>query len=212
MSDAEQPEPPSQVVAPPTVAAAVTVPSATILMRPHLWLNWARISVRQERRAWDARDRGLCQPGSPGSYLGLETEESIEAVTAARHCLHNLWLVWNLGGDERTATLARLTTANPANAATWQTRVTRLVVDRNGVVHHNEATAPAQPHPVYPTNVSGLAASFTAERATEAVDILMDDVLRLVMTAPSPALQAFANDHGHVLALLDQQRSTGAVW
>jgi len=41
---------------------------------------------------------------------------------------------------------------------------------------------------------------------------MLDDVLRLVITAPAPALQSFANDHGHVLAALDQQRTTGADW
>jgi hypothetical protein len=90
--------------------------------------------------------------------------------------------------------------------------VLQLIKHRNDVVHHDELTAAAQAHPAYPTNVSGLAASFTAERATEAVDIMLDDVLRLVMTAPAPALRSFAHDHGHVLAVLDQQRTTGADW
>jgi hypothetical protein len=209
MPEADQSEPIEPAEAPSTTVAQATAFPATISLRPHVWLNWARIAIRQEGRVWEARNRGLSQPETPGQFMAVETDEAIQAVTASRHCLHNLWRAWGLGENEKSVTLRNLTTATSTNPATWRTRLKQLVIDRNGVVHHDEVTTPAQPHPVYATNVSGLAASFTAERATEAVDVLLNDVLRLVITAPAPALATFARDYGHVLASLDLQRTTG---
>jgi hypothetical protein len=91
----------------------------------------------------------------------------------------------------------------------WEQRVLQLIDDRDGVVHHDEQTAPARPHPQYPTNVSALEASFTAERGTESVDVMLNEVLRPAIAAPSAALQPWTADIGHVLIDLDNRRTSG---
>jgi hypothetical protein len=205
------PKPPPQVVQPETINVKVTMPPVTISMRAHLWLHWAKIAIRQERRAWDTRAAGHSEANF-GPYIGRETEEAIEAVAAARHCIHNLLRVWEADfglPKQSQITFGDFTTATPADPDKWEACVLGLVGHRNEAVHHNEETALTQPHPGYQTNVSGVAAKFTAERATEAVDIMLEDVIRLAMTAPSPALQKFASDYAHVLELLDRQRISG---
>lgn len=162
-------------------------------------------------RARDTRAAGQREEDF-GPYIGRETEEAIEAVAAARHCIHNLFRAWKVDfglPKQREITFGDFTTATPTNPNQWKARVLDLVGDRDVAVHHNEQTAPMQRHPGYQANVSDVAAVFTAERATGAVDIMLEDVIRLAMTKPAPALQKFASDTAHVLKLLDHQRATG---
>jgi hypothetical protein len=107
---------------------------------------------------------------------------------------------------ERRIRARDFTVASPQPG--WDQRVRRLIDDRDGVVHHDEQTAPVQPHPRYPTDVSQLEASFTAERGTEAVDVMLNEVLRPAIAAPSAALQPWAAGIGHVLVDLDDRRSS----
>jgi hypothetical protein len=194
---------------PETIHVGVEVPAVSIAMRPHLWYTWAMIAVREEQRAWCLRHTGLQQTGF-GPYLVQEAQEAMQAVVAARHALHNLFPVWQpllgLSGESKVRphhfTVASL---RPA----WEARVLQLIDDRDGVVHHDEQTAPVQPHPQYPTNVSALEASFTAERATEAIEVMLNEVLRPAITAPAPALQRWAADIGHVPTDLDSRRTSG---
>jgi hypothetical protein len=194
---------------PEAIRVHVEAPAVNIVMRPHLWYTWAMIAVREEQRAWRLRHMGL-QQAKFGPYLVQEAHEAMQAVVAARHALHNLFRVWQpllgLSGESKVRpnhfTVASL---QPA----WEARVLQLIDDRDGVVHHDEQTAPVQPHPQYPTNVSALEASFTAERATEAIEVMLDDVLRPAITAPAPALQRWAADIGHVPTDLDSRRTSG---
>ena len=141
------------------------------------------------------------------SLLVQEAHEAMQAVVAARHALHNLFRVWQpmvqLGGESKIRP-RDFTVASPQPG--WEQRVLQLIDDRDGVVHHDEQTAPAQPHPQYPTNVSRLEASFTAERGTEAVDVMLNEVLRPAIGAPSAALQPWAAGIEHVLVDLDDRR------
>lgn len=207
----DEPGPEPQSLELGALGAATVFSPASIGLTEHLWLHWAKIAIRQERRAWDARRDGQ-RVTAFAPYLAKETEEAIEAVAAARHCLHHLSRVWQgpLGlARQKDLTLPKITLAPPISPVTWTARVTRLIKDRVEAVHHDEESASARPHPGYATNVSDIAALFTAERATEAVDVMLDDVIRPVLTAPSAPLADFARAHGHVLGLLDQQRATG---
>jgi len=198
-----------QVVRPDTADVGVVTESAEILVKTHLWLYWAKIAVRQERRAWAARERGQ-STSDYGPFLALETEEAIQAVAAARHSLHNLFRVWKpLIGveEEREVSRGHLTSDTVSNADEWENRVRDLIEDRNEAVHHDEEFVTPRRHPGYETNVSGVAATFTAERATDAVDVLLHGVLRPVLTKPSSNLKAFAREHRHVLEKLEQQRA-----
>jgi hypothetical protein len=183
---------------------------ATVAMKSHLWLNWARIAIRQERRAWDARKAGQTTTQFIHE-LGLETEEAIQAIAASRHCIHNLYRVWShdIGKAEKNIEPRDFSTALPADQTSWRTRIRNLIGDRDEAVHHDEEYGPPQPHPGYPGHVSRINSVFTAERATEVVDVMMDDVLRLALTAPPVALAQWSAANRHVMALLDSQRATG---
>ena len=210
-----EPEPQPQTARPEAVRTVASFPPVSIQLTEHLWLHWAKIAIRQERRAWAARRAGQ-QETAFAPHLAKELEESIEAVAAARHCIHNLYRVWQgpLGlSSQQDMTLQRITRSAPVDPATWMARVKGLVGDRDDAVHHDEQSASPRPHPGYQTNVSDVAAVFTAERASDAVSIMLDDVIRPVLTAPSAGLADFAERHGHLLGHLDQQRATGSdLW
>lgn len=197
------------IVQPETIDARVEIPAVRIEMRPHLWYTWAMVAVREEQRAWRLRRKGLQQTNF-APCLVQEAHEAMQAVVAARHALHNLFRVWQpllgLSGESKVRphhfTVASL---QPA----WGQRVLELIDDRDGVVHHDEQTAPVRPHLQYPTNVSALEASFTAERGTEVVDVILNEVLRPAIAAPSAALQPWAAGIGHVLIDLDNRRTSG---
>jgi hypothetical protein len=181
----------------------------SIAIRPHLWYTWAVVAVRQEQRAWRLRQTGVQQEDF-APYLVQEAHEAMQAVVGARHALHNLFRVWQplLGlSGERRIRPNHFTTSSLQPG--WEHRVLELINDRDGVVHHNEQTASAQPHPQYPTNVSALEISFTAERATDAVQIMLDDVLRPAITSPPAALRSWAAPIGHVPPDLDMRRASG---
>jgi hypothetical protein len=185
------------------------MPAVSIEMRPHLWYTWATIAVRQEQRAWRLRRTGLHQTNF-APYLVQEAHEAMQAVVAARHTLHNLFRVWQplvgLSGESKIRP-HHLTVASLQPG--WERRVLHLIDYRDGVVHHDEQTAPVRPHPQYPTNVSQLEASFTAERGSEAVEVMLNEVLRPAITAPSAALQPWAAGIGHVPIDLDNRRTSG---
>ena len=139
----------------------------------------------------------------------------MQCVAAARHCLHNLFRVWN--GElkltkEKQVQLAAISSVSNVNSQAWKRALGQLVGDRNLVIHFDEAFAPPVPHPGYTSHVSDVSARYTTERATEAVDILMESVIRPVLQSPSTKLQSFADQYVHVLSHLDHQRSTGAFW
>lgn len=208
-------------VQPQPIIVTTKVYAPTITIRPHLWLKWAKIAIRQEGRARDARAQGAVMGNRFGLNLGLEVEDSIQAVAAVRHCLHNLWLVWRdiLNADrltnggpplerEKQLTPSIFTTELPPNIKEWKARVRSLIGQRDMAVHHEEESAPPVPHPFYPTNVAGLDAAFSYERSREAVDLMMD-VFARAMVSPSPALIGWANANSHVLGLLERMRTTG---
>ena len=196
-------------VQPETIRATSNVPGPSIAVRPHLWYTWAMIAIREEQRGWLLRRKGR-QERDFAPYLVQEAQEAMQAVVAARHALHNLFRVWkpmlSLSGERKIRPL-HFTTASLQPG--WQERVLRLIDDRDGVVHHDEQTAPARPHPEYPTNVSALEAAFTAERASEAVDVVLNDVLRPAILAPSTRLDAWASPIVHALVDLDTRRASG---
>jgi hypothetical protein len=197
------------VAKPDTIQAAIDMPDVTITMKPHLWIAWASIAIRQEQRAWRLRSKGS-QQADFGPYLGQETHEAMQAVVAARSAIHNLFRVLEtlLGVNQKKVRPELFTFAQLPKD--WNERVTALIAVRDGIVHHDEENAPTQPHPGYPTEIPHLAAAFTAERATEAVEMMLNDVFRPAITAPSAALTNWASDFLSVPDNLDQLRSSSA--
>jgi hypothetical protein len=194
---------------PGTIRVAAGVPGVSFSIRPHLWYTWAYIAVRQEQRAWRLRHEGL-KHSEFGPYVVQEAQDAMQAVVAARHALHNLYRVWrpllSVSGEGKIRP-HHFTAASVRQG--WSSRIGNLIEDRNGVVHHDEETAPARQHPQYPTSVSQLEASFTAERATAAVDVMLNEVLRPAIDHPSPALAGWAAGIEHVPCDLDARRASG---
>jgi hypothetical protein len=82
------------IVQPATFVVKARFFQGTIAIRPHLWLKWAKLAIRQEQRAKEARFAGSTTTLRYAFAHGQEVEESIQAIAAVRHCLHNLWRVW----------------------------------------------------------------------------------------------------------------------
>jgi hypothetical protein len=209
--DGPEPAPPDlAVLLVGTIAKSGRAFSPTVLVSTHLWLWWAELAIRQERRTADARKRGLAEFEAGrgfAEWLRVEGEEAVQAVAAARHSIHNVWRVWRaFGVPGQRGLLPEHFTAKPAKAG-WTERVEALVGHRDEAVHHDEEMAPPQPHPAYPTNVSGVTAVFTVERATAAVDLLLNEVLYPALTEPVEALTEWASGNRHVAELLAGQRA-----
>lgn len=209
------------IVQPATLLVKATFPQALVAIRPHLWLKWAKIAIKQERRTAEARAVGAAAGDAFIHALGQEVEDSMQAVAAVRHCLHNLWRIWLDPIDEARRMAGQspmrkegqikpthFTTDLPTDIRQWKQSVKELIGKRDEAVHHDEETAPTVPHPFYPTNVSGVDASFSLERVNEAVDLMMD-ILRQALQSPSPALVEWATGNRHVLDSLVTMRATG---
>jgi hypothetical protein len=189
---------------PATVGAKTHVPRPSVSIRPNLWHNWARIALRAEARASAAHRFGL-DTGNLADALEGETLESMVAVSAVRHSFHHLYVDWypllglsSEGDEEQVPQLA--TTDVPADAAelsSWKNRFKEIVIDRNEIVHRAQHNQSVVAHPLG-TNTSALDARFTSERATEAVDAMLDFYQR-VIGQPSEALGPWAESNGHVL-------------
>lgn len=201
------PDPPSvsqpAVVRPAPINVKVRFPQGSIAIRPNLWHNWTRIALRAETRAVAAHERGL-MTGDTARALEDETLESMVAVSAARHAFHHLYLEWwqllALKPENDESKVPELATTDvstdPAKRKHWLGDLQDIVDDRNLIVHQVQESRPVVPHSLG-TNTSELDALFTAERATRAVDLLLDFYHR-VFTAPTPALAAWAAKRRHV--------------
>lgn len=167
--------------------------------------------MRAEARAVVAHEQGL-EADEVAEYVESETLESMVAVTAVRHSFLHLYLDWQpylqlgKGEEARVPTLATVDgPEDEEDLRAWLSDLKRVVDDRNEIVHQPQVSEPAVPHPLG-TNTSRLDARFTAQRATEAVDLMLD-FYRKVIDLPSGALLPWAADRRHVPGDLDAVRS-----
>jgi hypothetical protein len=93
------------------------------------------------------------------------------------------------------------------DADLWSERVLRLLHDRDDAAHHRETAAVPVSHPSQTSHVSDERARYVAERASESVDVMLNDVIRIVVSKPSKAVVEWAGGHRQVLADLDEQRA-----
>jgi hypothetical protein len=64
--------------------------SAVGQIKHHLWTTWARLAIRHESEAWDARTRGL-HLENPAEGIPSEFEAALEGVTAASHAIDGFY-------------------------------------------------------------------------------------------------------------------------
>jgi hypothetical protein len=204
-------EPKSAVVRPATIAMKMHFSQGSIAIRPNLWHHWARLGMRAEARAVGAFRQGQgAEDIAP--YVEAMTLETMIAVTAVRASFHHLYLDWHplLGlrpeGDERKVT-KRATTdipTDPNEQKAWLGGIRKVVEDRDLIVHEAQNSTEPVPHPLG-GNTSALDAYFVSDRAIEAVDVMLE-FYRRVIASPTPALQEWANKHGHIPDQLDDLR------
>lgn len=189
------------VVGVAAIRAKDDVFQATIAIKPNLWHNWARIAMRAESRAIVARHDGLVTEGDVAPFIESETLETMIAVVGVRQSFHHLYLEWQetLGLDEERHVPQLATTDVPltdADLRIWLGKLAEVVDDRNEIIHVPQESLPVVPHPLG-TNTSVFDAHFTMERATRAVDLMLDFYKR-VLTSPSEALEVWASKRQHV--------------
>ncbi len=176
---------------------------ATVKLTTHLWIDFAQAAIRQERRAWEARN-------SDAVAMAVETQESALCIIAARACLSGMaqnHLMQLVGVEKEKDLKLHLLSVSEVDADLWNERVLRLLLDRDDAVHHSEAASIPVSHPGQASHVSDERARYVAERASESVDVMLNDVIRLVVCEPSKAVAEWAGGHRQVLADLDERRA-----
>ena len=213
--------PDEQHVAPETVKLSVTVPPVKISIRPNLSSNWTVVAIKAEARAIEARRAGIAAKKNGDGFAQFaadETHDSMVAVGAARTALGHLegdWRQLNLFVRSKKAKREAkdspgrwldYTTDHPDDTEKWLDDIARLIDDRNEIEHRPQPSTPTEPHPAYPTNVSAIAANYTVDRATAAVDLLLDFWHRII-DSPSAPLAKWASDRSHVPEGFDKHRT-----
>lgn len=203
-----------QCISPATAKVSVTVPPVTISIRPNLSSHWTEITLRAEARAIEERRAGLASVEQGDGHAGFSADETYEAmvvVAAARSALTHLEADWRdlgyFGEDVESRDIPRLaTTEPPQDIDGWLAEIKLLINDRIRIAHHPQPSTPGEPHPAYTTHVSSIGAYYTVERATSAVDLLLDFWHR-VIDSPSESIAAWAKDRSHVPAGFDESRA-----
>lgn len=211
MSDESEPRP--AVVRPDIIQVRVSFPQGSVAIRPNLWYHWTEIALRAEARAKDARTAGLAaaeKKGDWGRYSADETHEAMIVVEATRLALTHLEADWReLGYFDGVTSVdipGEATTDIPEYLDAWLADIKVLIDDRIRIAHKPQESQIAQPHPAYPSNVSSIASHYTAERASRAVDLLLD-FYRRVIESPSDRLAAWAEPRKRVPGDLAEMRS-----
>jgi hypothetical protein len=207
METIDEPSPDDQatqvpaVVQPATLTVKARFPQATIAVQPNLWHNWARIAMRAEARAIASRREALTSSEDIAQFIETETLESMVVVLGVRQSFHHLYLEWrdDLGIDAEHHVAKLATTDLPLtddDLDAWLADVKSVIDDRNEIIHDTPESLPVVPHPLG-TNTSVFDARFTLERATRAVDLMLDFYQR-VLLSPSAPLSVWSSKRQHV--------------
>jgi hypothetical protein len=181
-----------------TAEARLTVEDASILIKHHMWIDWAWIAVNHLRLAEAARVRAVACLEACGNWaaeMAAETQAAMVTISAAVHALDALY-----GGLRRIVTMQQLapdaarhtyirtalTTAHNVDNGVvhqWKIEFTWLFGLRDSAAHPEEAFATSIPHPVS-GNGSPEVAAYCVENARRAVKLLID-VLTILQNSKS---------------------------
>ncbi len=169
----------------------MTAGTVSIAMRTHLWISWARISLKHEAMAHAAR-REMRQPSADQSrLLGQEADAGLDGICAAAFALEALsrelselgaipeatLKAWRDAEDRPKAknvileVLAQTIDARGLYAS-WRGELEWLFDLRDNSVHYEGAFAPPEPHPLG-MSVAPSQVAYSAENATRAADLLL---------------------------------------
>jgi hypothetical protein len=174
-------------------------------MRTHLWISWARISLKHEAMAHAARQE-MQQPGADQSRLLMdEADAGLDGICAAAFALEALSRELSELGAIPEATLKAWREAEDWPKAknvilevlaqtidtrrlytSWRGELEWLFDLRDSSVHYEGALAPPELHPLG-MNVAPSQVAYSAENATRAVDLLLGILERCRDKPKSPA-------------------------
>jgi hypothetical protein len=192
----------------PAVAGA-TAGGLSIQIRTHLWISWARISLKHEAMAHAARQE-MRQPGADQSrLLEREADAGLVGISAAAFALEALyreldvlgvvpaatlaaWKKNRLSDDKQILELVKLAVDPKGLVRVWTRELAWLFGVRGSSVHYRGSFEAPQPHPLG-TNVAPSQITYSAENATQAVDLLLG-VLERCRDKPKPATRGWSQD------------------
>ncbi len=195
--------PKGQVVDPITIPLSTQVLSPSLSITPNEWYTSARMAIRQEHRAMEARLRGTREEDF-APWLGLESDEAKLGLVAARACVHHLLLILKELVGEDNANEVRphqITTHVPDDPVAWRQGFIDLADYRGALLHHRPQPMSPVEHPHYPTHVSSQDATYLLERLSDAVDMVLD-LLTRVIESPAKGVQRWAGMQGRRAALI----------
>jgi hypothetical protein len=170
-------------------ATAVAVPSVTVRVSNAMWLRWAEIAVENEHASYIPR---LGRKRSdPGDAIAPEQKAAMISITAAAHALdafcgrftevmpERLRSNWKSGSGKRALQVwDTLRHGFTKRKLSWKSALLWLFTElRNPALHYLEVPQETKKHPYYDTHVNPDIAHYSAETATNAVDLMMDIML-----------------------------------
>jgi hypothetical protein len=185
--------------------------------------HWGDVAVENEQRARQSRDQLLRDhaAGRGDLPLGDELHPAMVTIAACAHALEALYaeLAELVGPDTlaewdkarrhgRWAEVAGiLALAFAVDVADWRPRLKRLFELRNAAVHPKVRWESPQMHPALPVQVSSEYVLYSAESATQSVDLLVE-ILETCVGAPKEGpVEAWVHDAAGPVARLSSLRS-----
>jgi hypothetical protein len=169
------------VINAPVAGAVATAGNVSIALRASMPGAWAQIAVENERDAWSARGR------PDADAIAEEMRATMVTITAATFAL-DAWsnTLGEVGAgivEERNdhvrivRTIALSCAVDVATVNRWYGLLSSVFSKQDGrhaLVHPPTKVTEPKPHPRGTTNTTWEAATFTAERATRAVDAMLE--------------------------------------
>jgi hypothetical protein len=179
--------------------------SISVEIRTHVWISWARIALKHEAMA-RATKREMQQPGADHlRLLEQEADAGLDGICAAAFALEALSRELSELGTIPEATLKAWRDAENRPKAkdvilevvaqtidtrrlytSWRGELEWLFDLRDSSVHYEGAFAPPEPHPLG-MNVAPSQVAYSAENATQAVDLLLGILERCRDKPKAPA-------------------------
>ena len=178
------------------VTVKVAMPAVSVTVTANEWFTFARMAIRQEHRAREARSHGdAVDDFAP--WMGLESDEAKLGLIAARAAVYHLQLI--LGDlieveNVHKIRASQITTDLPGDTESWQQQFGDLAVSRGSLLHEQPEPSLVQ-HPHYPTMVSSQDAAYELGSLSAAVDLLLD-VLTRVVESPTSEVESWSNVEG----------------
>jgi hypothetical protein len=195
----------------PARASATMHPPRIVIVDP-MWPRWARLAIEFELASWKARWLAIGLVSDDRQYataIGDEMQNSFQGIAAASHAIDGFYgAIRDFAAIDRRTLDAwrRNRTPRPSRiletlkrafhvgepAAGWgdAAQLPDLFRLRDAALHHAERESETSLHPLG-TGVSQEAATYTAERASWAVELMLD-VIGTCLINPRPNSRDYA--------------------